>query len=55
MTRLTITLRDGQSHSFDVQQMPPHWKSWLMQQLPRSTDFAGCTFTKQPAAERSTR
>lgn len=44
MMRLTVTLLDGASHSFDVETVPQHWKSWVMHQLPYGTNFGGCTW-----------
>jgi hypothetical protein len=45
--RLTITLRDGASHSFVVAKMPRHYGSWLMQQLPYGTNFQGCVCSRE--------
>lgn len=42
---LTITLRDGTEHSFEVEAMPRHWKSWVMRQMPWGTDFHGAEFS----------
>lgn len=47
LIRLTITLRSGETHSFDVAKMPRHWNSWLMQQLPYGTVFTGATFNRK--------
>lgn len=49
--RLTITLADGAAHSFEVDRMPRHWNSWLMQQLPYGTVFLGATFKREAIVE----
>jgi hypothetical protein len=41
---LTITLSNGDSHSFEVDKRPRYWQSWLMHQLPYGTDFQGAQF-----------
>lgn len=46
---LTITLNTGEAHSFTVDRMPRHWKSWLMQQLPYGTTFTGASFERKVA------
>lgn len=45
--RLTITLRSGESRSFEVAKMPRYAGSWLMQQMPYGTDFGGMTITRE--------
>ena len=48
---LTITLRDGTEHSFEVDAMPRHWKSWVMRQLPWGTDVHGAEFSRTSVSE----
>lgn len=45
--RLTVTLKDGTAHSFEVVKMPRAWTSWVMQQMPYGTDYFGATFHRE--------
>jgi len=47
MFRLTVHLEDGSSATFVRPSMPPHWKSWIMRQLPYGTSFYGAMFTRE--------
>lgn len=50
--RLTITLRDGEAHTFAYRgrRRPRFIGSWLMQQMPYGTDFQGATFACELAS-----
>jgi hypothetical protein len=50
---LTITLRDGAVHSFEVDAMPRHWASWVMRQLPYGTDVLGAKFSSARVSKES--
>ena len=45
--RLSITLADGTTRSWDVAKLPQHWKSWVMQHMPYGTDYAGATWARE--------
>ena len=50
---LTVTLRDGTAHSFEVDSMPRHWASWVMRQMPYGTDFLGAEFSSARVSEEN--
>jgi hypothetical protein len=43
---LSVTLADGTTHTFEVEKMPRHWCSWVMQKLDYGTVFQGCQFSR---------